>query len=235
MLKGKDLLDKSSIRCSVIPYSMKDNELYFLLGRDNKTREICDFGGGIKKGETIISGAIRELYQESKDILGSKYKNESIFLKSPALHEEKNMSMILLPIESYWIDKAGYSFINKKSRKYAIESCYDEIVEIFWISEKKLFELIEGRDTMNIMWTRISNFLKRNLNDSVIKFLKDQLGTQSYVPIRCTSWQLVQPGKAGAGTDTVQVLPLQSLNKSAASSVVAGFRLPFSNIGSQTG
>ena len=44
---------KNNKRGGVIVYTIKNEELFFLLGIDRKTREYTDFGGGCKQGETL--------------------------------------------------------------------------------------------------------------------------------------------------------------------------------------
>ena len=67
----------------VLPYSIVDNEIYFLLGQEdgyNKTFDIgqwCEFGGSLDAGENYLEGAVRECYEESMGILGNKTQIES--------------------------------------------------------------------------------------------------------------------------------------------------------------
>ena len=64
----KDPVIKNIPRAGVVFYSFIDDELYLCFGRDKKSGELTDFGGGrIEKiGETSICCAVREGNEESK-------------------------------------------------------------------------------------------------------------------------------------------------------------------------
>jgi hypothetical protein len=56
------------IRSGIIPYTIKDEQLHFMMGIDNKHKEITDFGGGNNITSSFITNAIRELQEESLNI-----------------------------------------------------------------------------------------------------------------------------------------------------------------------
>jgi ADP-ribose pyrophosphatase YjhB (NUDIX family) len=63
--------DKATI--GIIPYCIKNNQIYLLLGRERidgikkeRAGKFSDFGGGVElDGTTLIQNAIRELKEES--------------------------------------------------------------------------------------------------------------------------------------------------------------------------
>jgi len=56
------------LRAGVIPFTIYDNRLYFLMGIDRATGELTDFGGHSKMTETIAETALRELTEETCEI-----------------------------------------------------------------------------------------------------------------------------------------------------------------------
>ena len=69
----------------ILPISIKDNQIYFLFGKENKYNDTpgwADFGGGIEKNENVFSSAIREGWEESTSFLGSPQEIKKKILKN---------------------------------------------------------------------------------------------------------------------------------------------------------
>ena len=63
----------------LLPVAIYKNMLIFLMGKERNSMLWCDFGGSKEKGETYFQTALREGYEESDKIIGSKnnlYINE---------------------------------------------------------------------------------------------------------------------------------------------------------------
>ena len=59
----------------ILPIAVYQNKVYFLFGRENNSkREWSDFGGAREKKETYKETAIREGWEETSGILGTKNK-----------------------------------------------------------------------------------------------------------------------------------------------------------------
>src|SRR3990167_7184498 len=84
-------------RAGVIPYTLIENDLYFLLSQDRRTNELGDFGGGCKEKERVIDSLIREFREESSCVFGREAYNETLFQDKYAIIG-KTMLLVFLPI-----------------------------------------------------------------------------------------------------------------------------------------
>lgn len=61
-------------RCGIIPYTIVNdgtkNVLHFLLGRDTRSGDLGDFGGGVKDREMALHTAMREFKEETSELFG---------------------------------------------------------------------------------------------------------------------------------------------------------------------
>ena len=67
-MKGKSRL----VFAGVIPYKIVNKEFYILLGEEGDGDGWCGFGGGPERGETPQETAVREAWEESMGLLGTK-------------------------------------------------------------------------------------------------------------------------------------------------------------------
>jgi hypothetical protein len=58
------------IRSGAIIYTHHLGKTYFCMGIDSCYGDLTDFAGGVKKGESILTGGLRELHEESLGIFG---------------------------------------------------------------------------------------------------------------------------------------------------------------------
>jgi hypothetical protein len=159
-------MDKNIIGGGIIFTSIKNNEIYYLLGRENKycingAGKYCDFGGG-NDGENIIDNVSREASEEMIGYFGNKNDIKKMF------------------------EKYGYYFIdsettknNKIYRIYFLPINYDEnIVKYFNNNQKILQEYLPNQilkkskifEKDKIEWFS-NNDLKKRKND-LRKFFK---------------------------------------------------------------
>lgn len=144
-----------TIRAGVIPYTVHNDRLYFLFGRDYKTGEICDFGGGRKKNETSKDTAIREFKEETNGIF-SKLYSDTCFDRAVKvvckLPRPKNM-IFFLPVKPKWINIAKSEFMqnNKHPNK--------EITTLVWIDEYQYERLVYKRTSKLKIWEKLRYFL----------------------------------------------------------------------------
>lgn len=84
-------------RSAIIPYYLsEDGDVIFFLGVDSVSGDVCDMGGGVKKYETPITGALREFNEESRGIFGDVSVSK---LESSLCIFNKTMCTILIKIE----------------------------------------------------------------------------------------------------------------------------------------
>src|SRR6188768_4186851 len=129
---GKSLLNVTTpFRAGVIPFAIKNNELYCLMAIDKKSREYCDFGGGVKSGESFIDGALRELHEESCEIFDGVI-TESELMESIVV-TDLSTSIFFVQVSEDWIDNAETIFKDNQ-KKYSYKK-YKENIGIKWIHE----------------------------------------------------------------------------------------------------
>jgi len=166
-------------RASVIPYMVIDDQIFFLLGKDQKTGEITDLGGGVKKYESALAGALREFTEESNEILGKITSND--FSCAIALLERNKMGVIFIPLDKVWL-KAPQIFEEKK--RHHRKKSHSEIESLIWIHEKdfqKLFDSsllsIESSNSTSYkgpkrkMWNKLCKFYKKGYGSKLRKAL----------------------------------------------------------------
>jgi len=66
----------------ILPLAIHNGNAYFLLGKENYSKEWSDFGGGREKGETSFQTAVREGTEELSGFLGSQKHIEDVVKKN---------------------------------------------------------------------------------------------------------------------------------------------------------
>lgn len=129
-------------RAGVIPYTIVDGKVYLLLARHKFSGDLGDFGGGVKKEETTLKGAIREYFEESNYI----FVNEKADLDHSIAIVDDKMAVLFLYIDQKWLHSAEKVFARQK-KKESIYPSYqpgtDEISEIMWVTEEEFINLIK--------------------------------------------------------------------------------------------
>jgi len=161
-----DLEKLKSIRSSIIPFTIVNNSIWFLVGVDKNTGEITDLGGGVKKNENNLIAGYREFNEETKGIFGCISDinlNKTVALidyKYKKVNEEKTyqMSTLFIPIDnSYTINTKNFSTI------IASEKHKNEIEELLWIKDSEFEQLLQNKHLKYVLWQRIRSFYK-NIN-----------------------------------------------------------------------
>lgn len=140
-------------RSGVLPYTIMDGEIYFLFGVDSKYNQLTDFGGGVKKTETLVTGGYREFQEESHSIFSKYIKPQSILDCVTLLDDQ--MAIIFLPIRNSWYYKAAQAFSKKKHK-------LSENASVVWVNVRLLMEHYVKQP---IVWEKVSTFLKENFTD----------------------------------------------------------------------
>lgn len=164
-------------RAGVIPYTIVNGKVFLLLARHKFSGDLGDFGGGVKKEETTLKGALREYFEESNFI----FVNEKADLDHSVAIVDDKMAILFLFIKQEWFYKAEKTFARQKKRESLYPSQQpgtDEISEILWVSEEQFVNLIRYPKSMRCrpgnnpkLWKLVINFFNKinvkNLLDNI--------------------------------------------------------------------
>jgi hypothetical protein len=123
--------DFKPYRGGIIPYFFYNHKPIFMMGVDRRYGELTDFGGTIcyKKDKNFIQGSLRELKEESLNILD--YTQAEIFRYSPVLHSSNTAITFLLIGEYFEFRKDFREIMNNRS----------ELCDVFFVSMQDLMKL----------------------------------------------------------------------------------------------
>ena len=132
----------------ILPVSLHNNKLYFLLGleRDDYIADVrgyCDFGGASDNNENNQQTAIRECFEETNGILDSKENLTNKLTSSLILKlSSKSYTIFLLPYEYSTIlvnsYNSNYDCIKEYHPEIVNNNCLFEKKRIQWFSEDDL-------------------------------------------------------------------------------------------------
>lgn len=152
-------------RAGFIPYVKIQNEIHFLMGIDASTGEYSDMGGGIKIDENVISCAVRELIEETKELIQPEHLKQ---IKVGVYDKANSNCIIFCEIKN---PKMYYYIVDQfaKSEKHGLE--YDEMSGLVWLTTEEMIQNIYGDNTK--MWSRVQHTLANcaNFDDHLLSIL----------------------------------------------------------------
>lgn len=134
--KDMDVVKDVAVRAGVIVYTKENETTYFCLGVDTESGNLTDFGGGVKKGETVVDGALRELKEESLGVFGDIDKAD---LDDMFIFHSYNMAIIFIHLD---INKGRVDKLFKERVKDKFEP---EVCDVVWLPTEEFMESIHGR------------------------------------------------------------------------------------------
>lgn len=159
-IKGYESVKYNGIRAGVIPYTLRDHKILFLLGIDRRTRELCDFGGGVKIDEDFVTGAYRELHEESCGIFRGYITLQHI-KESPVLVSTiKKTCLFFTYIDNKWLDTAERQFKQRQRDLFDIKH-HNELIGVKWVNENDFKRIVYNRSS-HCMWRRLQGFIRTN-------------------------------------------------------------------------
>lgn len=155
VVDGRTLRNIRTQRSGVIPYVCHRGTTYFLLGKDKKFQEYCDFGGGTKKNESAIQTGMREFQEETSNMFDSQTYSTD-FEDSRLAIMYNNMAVLFVPVKVEWLLQAEKLFPGNS-----------EISDVVWFTYDDICRLIRS----DKMWKRLRKVLTGNLNKITLETL----------------------------------------------------------------
>jgi 8-oxo-dGTP pyrophosphatase MutT (NUDIX family) len=163
---------------SILPVSIYNNKLYFLFGKENPLEDSSkgwsDFGGGVEKGETPYSTAMREGGEELTGFLGDGKHIKKLIKKNGGVYKiQHNTYHAHLFFLEY--DENLPKYYNQNHRFLW------ERMDKQMLSKTKLFEKIE------IGWFSIEDMKKRRsefrgfYQEIIDKFIEDKENILNFI------------------------------------------------------
>jgi hypothetical protein len=163
-------------RAGVIPYTIINGDLWFLMGVDAKTKDLSDFGGGRENRESIIDCAYREFIEETCGIFSGdvSLKNLQESLVVPGL----SMMVFFVYVDgSKWFEMANDSFRQALGKTHylhgsngftAMTKHNREHSCMVWLSREFFFDVIFNVEN-SCLWSVLKNFFMRYTSSIEIK------------------------------------------------------------------
>jgi hypothetical protein len=157
-------------RAAVVPFTIKEGDLYFCFGKDTKTSDITDAGGGRKRNETLIQTGFREWEEEFRAIFGKEHRsfNDSCMLVS-ALSEKRRKCAIFYPVLPCEIREAPKRFKESVIKDEFSNKAYKELSDIIWVNTPKLRRLTSRQGEM---WKELKPFYHEALKPDMFELLR---------------------------------------------------------------
>lgn len=154
-------------RSGIIPYVKVDGKVFFLLGVDTKTKELSDFGGGVKANENALSGGLRECLEELRWIINF----QDLDIITQGIMEMKHRHDICIMFAMVK-DPTFFHTARKRfhAKKYGLNP---EMSDIVWFSEEDLLKYSRITCKDSRIWSRIRSTLSKcgSFNREFIKRL----------------------------------------------------------------
>ena len=139
-------------RGGIIVYTIYKDQLMFGLGRDTKTHDLTDFGGGCEVNDIdSVTTALREFKEESLDAFG--YISKQDISRMPVMYTEE-MLIILLYLRFDMLSLMTHF-------DELLETTNDglEVDQIVWLTKDQLFGLVMTDNISSKLYEKVKNFL----------------------------------------------------------------------------
>jgi len=163
-INGRDLENNRGYpaRAGVIPFTVYNHRLHFLLGIDRLSRDLTDFGGGVKSNETMVDAAYREFFEESCMVFKDVVAKEDLTDAPVVTNRLRNVAIFFLRIDSKWLNIADIEFRNKQQELSGIKK-HNELIGVKWVEQDNFKQIVFNRKSQ-CLWKRIQNILCLNTN-----------------------------------------------------------------------
>lgn len=171
-------------RAGVIPYFVDQNgDISFLLARHAASKELGDFGGGVRKCETTLIAAFREFEEESLGLFSEFYPTFSSLEKCVAFTDRQNMSIIFAPVcgQVENVPQRFSTILETLKTQQPRKRSISEISEILWVSESEFIDLVQSKTPRHgeQIWKKVQGFLRRI---KISKIFEETRNTRQTLP-----------------------------------------------------
>lgn len=147
LVKFDEMTRLKCARAGFIPYIKRNGTIYFLLGIDAKSKEIADAGGGIKLNETIISCGIRELIEETKELIQPTDLKQIKY----GIYDKMNSNCIIFcEIKSV---NLYHTIIKDFTSSEKCGEEYEEMSSLIWLSTDEMIKHVYSDSSR--LWKRL--------------------------------------------------------------------------------
>lgn len=144
------------IRSGAIIYTHHLGKTYFCMGIDSCYGDLTDFAGGVKKGESILTGGLRELHEESLGIFGEL--GEMDIAENLSFYSN-NMVIMFIRLDVD-IEKTKNDFWYRvKEKEDAQFASKLEVSDICWLDKKDFLDSISCKGRK--MYNRVQKILSK--------------------------------------------------------------------------
>ena len=175
---GSHLAQIKTPRAAVMPYTIKNGEMYFLLAVDKRSKDLTDLGGGVRKTEYSLDACLREFKEETNEIFGELYD----FANDKALDIaliNSNQATLFIPVSGDWHQKAPKSFKRiRYSRVFEKRKSHNEVSRLVWVTQDEFKELLS--DENQKMWKRLKEFYDKGFTETFLEILKARISEICY-------------------------------------------------------
>ena len=147
---GSRLASFRTIRAGVIPYRVDPltGDLSFLLARHGSSKELGDFGGGVRKNESALQAAFREFAEETLGVFSDFYSQPEDLGLCPTFVDGRSMSVIFAPVPFDFDVEKHFGEARKKNHSSSVQrKAFVEISDVVWTSNGEFRKLIQRSDT----------------------------------------------------------------------------------------
>lgn len=148
-------------RAGVLFYTIIDSSLHICFGRDAKTGDLTDFGGGRKASESPVQCAAREGNEESRFVFSHLRVDK---IQGFYCLYSSNMLIVFIPVASpndRDIRELTASNFNEKhflSKSQSKSRSYNEVADIEWLNEEQIANLFSTRPTKQL-FAKVRRFI----------------------------------------------------------------------------
>lgn len=147
-------------RAGVIYFTYNRNDILFLTGVDRTTGDLCDFGGGAKRGETLQEAAAREANEETCGIFGTTIKD--IFASVAVFNAENTSVIYFVKLDPLWVTCAELLFTYKQRTISRHIKHHHELVSLRWVDSACFRNIVYNTHNKH-MWIKIKTHIRRNI------------------------------------------------------------------------